>query len=155
VFRIKNIIQLGSVSSLVVLLATTASFAQKDDLFDKVGKALAGPALGKKSSQDDPFSPENELKEESTGTRSNQAADKPGVRKTSVDSFDRLVEFQGTVEPGRVRRGQTVKLTLRGTPAAGYHTYPLTKRAAGPAHDEAFAPKWVYQATPGLLPLWP
>jgi thiol:disulfide interchange protein DsbD len=134
-----------AVAAVLILPGGAAVSAQQDDLFNKVGKALREPARPKQDSKDDPFSPENEIKE---------APRKPGVRKINTDPIDRLITFQGTIEPGRGRRGQTVKLTLTGTPAPGYHTYALTKRADDPA-DEGFAPKWIYRPAAGLQPLWP
>jgi thiol:disulfide interchange protein DsbD len=155
VFRIKKIIQIGIVASLVVLLGSTADFAQKDDLFDRVGKALASPTPAKKNGQDDPFSPENELKESPQTAAGSVAASKAAVTRTNASPIDKLIEFQTSIEPGRARRGQTVTLKIRGTPASGYHTYPLTKRSADPAHTEGLAPKWTYESLSGLQPLWP
>ena len=51
--RIKNVFQIGAVAALVLMLGATTGLAQKDDLFDKVGKALANPARPKKSGQDE------------------------------------------------------------------------------------------------------
>src|SRR5260370_36907542 len=72
------------------------------------------------------------------------------VKRVNEDGLDQRIEFQGTVEPGQVRRGQVVKLSLTGTPGLGFHSYPLTQRSAHPAHDDAFAPKWKYEAPAGL-----
>src|SRR5262249_30518376 len=63
--------------------------------------------------------------------------------------------FEIAVEPQRVRRGTTFKVTITGTPKPGYHAYPITKRSADPDHTESYAPKWTYTPTPGFQPLWP
>src|SRR5262245_53672726 len=63
---------------------------------------------------DDPFAPGN--KAESAKT-----AKAPAVGK--------LIDFKVSVKPQKARRGETVQLTIEGTPKQGYHTYPFTQRA--------------------------
>ena len=50
-------------------------------------------------------------------------------------------------------QGQTVRLTIKGTPKEGYHTYPLTRRT--PTQDEAGLSQITFGPSPQLRPLWP
>jgi thiol:disulfide interchange protein DsbD len=63
------------------------------------------------------------------------------------------IDFEASVKPNEVRRGETVKLTIRGILRPGFHTYPLTQRAADQL--EAQLSKLTMEDTPGLKPLWP
>jgi thiol:disulfide interchange protein DsbD len=63
------------------------------------------------------------------------------------------VTFEATVQPARARPGQKVRLTVTGTPAEGYHTFPLTQRTA--KQDPALLSTIHYQDNPDLKPLFP
>jgi thiol:disulfide interchange protein DsbD len=106
--------------------------------------------------RNDPFSLENKAPDDQPAPPLIGPPDGPGPRvgrkaETSADQLD----FQASVEPKEVRLGETVKLKITGTPHAGYHTYPLTQRAAGDAQSESQLCKIRYQDTEGLKPLWP
>jgi thiol:disulfide interchange protein DsbD len=67
---------------------------------------------------------------------------------------DDLITFAVKVEPAEARRGQTVRLTISGTPKSGHWAYPLTVRAAG--QDAAFLLRdLIFSDAPGIKPLWP
>jgi thiol:disulfide interchange protein DsbD len=55
--------------------------------------------------------------------------------------------------PLKVRRGQLVKLIFTGTPKAGFHTYPLTKRTA--RQDPAQLSSLKFGNVKGITRLWP
>src|SRR5262245_20612715 len=60
---------------------------------------------------------------------------KPSTQKKR-SATDDLIQFSVTVEPPEARRGQTVKVIIKGTPKEGYWAYPLTQRA--PGQDAAY-----------------
>jgi hypothetical protein len=66
---------------------------------------------------------------------------------------DGRIDFEASVTPQKVRRGETVTLTIKGILRPGFHTYPLTQRA--PDQPEAQLSKLTIEDTPGLKPLWP
>src|ERR1700741_3795442 len=55
-------------------------------------------------------------------------ANAPGSQAAKNPTDDRI-DFAVTVSPKEAKRGETVKLTITGTPRPGFHTYPLTQRA--------------------------
>ena len=67
------------------------------------------------------------------------AKDKNKLRFTtsfgSSDPFASMNQAAG----GKARRGDTFRVILTGTPAQGYHTYPITRRA--PEQDAIGLPK--------------
>src|SRR5436190_23826793 len=52
------------------------------------------------------------------------------VKAVPADPFDPANQQKSSADLIKVRRNQVVKIVLTGTPKAGYHTYPLTKRTA-------------------------
>jgi thiol:disulfide interchange protein len=54
-----------------------------------------------------------------------------------------------------VNRGETFKLTITGKPRKGFHTYPITQRAANPEQVPLGLSRIKFEPTPGLQPLWP
>jgi thiol:disulfide interchange protein DsbD len=76
----------------------------------------------------------------------------PAAQTKRNPTADRI-DFEASVKPNEVRRGETVKLTITGMPRPGFHTYPLTQRA--PIQDELGLSKLTIEETPGLKPLWP
>src|SRR5437762_5063280 len=68
---------------------------------------------------------------------------------------DERIDFAVTVLPKEARRGETVKLTVTGTPRPGFHTYPLTQRASNSFQDEIGLSQVIFDNPPGLQPLWP
>jgi thiol:disulfide interchange protein DsbD len=57
------------------------------------------------------------------------------------------------VAGGKARRGDTFQVVLSGTPAKGYHTYPITRRA--PEQQEIGLPTVKLETGVGLTPLYP
>jgi len=90
---------------------------------------------------DDPFSDANQA------VRNLVKAGKPRNDLAS------LIRFEVEVKPPEARPGETVRVTIKGTPLQGYHTYPITQRAAT---QQTFGlTKLSYEANPQLQPLWP
>ncbi len=78
---------------------------------------------------------------------------RPPDKALNVEIKD-LISFTATVSPGKAKPGQTVRLTITGTPKAGYHTYPLTKRT--PDQKPEGISRIQYVANPPVLkPIWP
>jgi thiol:disulfide interchange protein DsbD len=74
-----------------------------------------------------------------------------GKRPATADRID----FEVTLNPKQVRRGETFRLTMKGLPKPGFHTYPLTMRADNPNQDPIQLSQLKFESTPGLKPLWP
>jgi thiol:disulfide interchange protein DsbD len=102
-----------------------------------LGLVGAGPVLA----QDDPFASQP------------SAAAKPASGRK--DPSEDRIDFQIAVEPKQARRGETVRVSIRGVPRPGYHTYPLTMRSSDPSQDPTQLCQLTYERTAGLLPLWP
>src|SRR5262249_58187006 len=79
----------------------------------------------KKGADDDPFAPANVAPPD----RAPAPAKVPVKEVGRVPVTAKRIDFIVSVEPTTVRRGETVKLTIKGTPRPGYHTYPITQRA--------------------------
>jgi thiol:disulfide interchange protein len=75
------------------------------------------------------------------------------VRAVAEDPFD-PTNKQGANGDFKVRRGQVVKIVLTGTPKAGYHTYPITKRTVRQKTAGQMS-RLEFLKTPGVTPLWP
>jgi thiol:disulfide interchange protein DsbD len=73
------------------------------------------------------------------------------VSVTAGDPFDPANEKKGNATLVKVRRGQTVQVTITGTPQPGYHTYPVTVRTA--VQDELSRLK--VGDVKGVKPVWP
>ncbi len=56
-------------------------------------------------------------------------------------------------EPRTFQRGEVLTVVINGTPNPGYHTYPVTQRAAG--QSPGTLSRWQFAEAPGLRPLWP
>jgi thiol:disulfide interchange protein DsbD len=97
--------------------------------------------------QDDPFAQPPKSNAKSPVANSGSA---PAKNPT-----DDRIDFVVSITPKEAKRGETVKLTITGTPRPGFHTYPLTQRADNPIQDELALSKLIFENTPGLQPLWP
>lgn len=84
---------------------------------------------------------------------SNPLAGKPSPPE--ADRGSDLLRFVTTVEPKEARRGELVRLTIRGTPKSGYHTYPITQRSDDPAQSPSGLSRIIFEDNAGLRPLWP
>lgn len=135
--------------SLATLMAEQSDpFAAENKTADKAGQAATKDA-------GDPFAPANQMKDGTAnpiGEERGLVKATPKVKPTPID--DRI-DFEVTVAPKQARRGETMHLTIQGTPKPGFHTYPLTQRAANPAQDPSQLSTLKYGSAPGLQPLWP
>lgn len=133
-----------SLGSLFWLMAALPGTAGQDDPFAVENKA-----------DDDPFAPAKEAdpKPAAVGKVSQESA--TATRKGKATPIDERIDFEITVTPKQGRRGETVRLTITGTPKPGFHTYPLTQRSADPAQDPSQLSRLEYGSVAGLQPLWP
>src|SRR5262249_34499942 len=111
--------------------------------------------------QDDPFAqaPEKNGKKDKPPVANdsgspNPIANLPGLGGGSIPGDERI-DFEISVKPSEVKRGQIVTLTISGAPRPGFHTYPMTRRTDNPIQDEVALSKLTFEKTPGLQPLWP
>jgi thiol:disulfide interchange protein DsbD len=93
----------------------------------------------------DPFAPANQAQPAAVGKPTD--AVEPGDAK--------VMSFSVQLSPATARRGERVWLTVTGTPAPGYHTYPLTQRADSPVQGVNQLSKLIFEDTAGLQPLYP
>jgi thiol:disulfide interchange protein DsbD len=102
--------------------------------------ALCSPAT---QPGDDPFSDANQA-----------PARAKDDKQRKLETVEDRIEFKVAVEPKEAKPGETVRLTITGTPKPGFHTYPLTQRATG--QPESGLSSLTYDAVPpGLHPLGP
>jgi thiol:disulfide interchange protein DsbD len=116
---------------LAMLLSSGALHAGAPDPFDKANEARSVPAA------------------EKVNVKAPRPAEKAGTKLTVSD----VIDFEVSVTPKEVRPGQTVKLTITGTPKPGYHAYPITQRTK--VQEGKLLTELKYEDTPGLKPLWP
>ncbi len=57
---------------------------------------------------------------------------RPLRKRHPVDKTLERLDLAASVEPETVRPGQTVRLTIKGTPKPGFHTYPITQYSDDP-----------------------
>src|SRR5262249_36436251 len=77
-----------------------------------------------------------------------------GSRKTNSETSERIT-FTPTVSPTKVKPGSVFTLTIKGTLKSGFHTYPLTMRAAGDAQNTGQLSKIRIEAPRGFELLYP
>jgi thiol:disulfide interchange protein len=107
------------------------------------------PALGqdKPAAGDDPFDLAHKAPDRTA--KKIAAASKSKARKVQD-----LISFQASFSPAEARPGQVLKLTVTGTPKAGYHTYAFTRRT--PDQNSPGKNLDVLEiATPQVKRLWP
>jgi thiol:disulfide interchange protein len=73
----------------------------------------------------------------------------PGKRPATAN----LINFDVKIEPPAARRGEVVKLVIKGRLREGYHTYPLTMRSS--QQQVAQLSKFNNPGNKDLTPLWP
>ncbi len=78
----------------------------------------------------------------------------PAKSSAGKKKWSDLISFKVTVEPVEVRRGETAKVTITGTPATGAYTYPLTRQLAGDAEKHVLG-DLIFEDPSGLKSLWP
>jgi thiol:disulfide interchange protein DsbD len=139
---------------VTVVLLTTVSPATGTPIDDPFSSA--NQAAAKKQDRDDPFAPANEVRpQQVSDVVENRNQEKAVARKLNDTPIDERIDYDVAVSPSRVRRGETVKLTIIGAPRPGYHTYPLTQRSSDPAQDPSQLSSLRYSGIPGVQPLWP
>src|SRR5262245_33851527 len=77
----------------------------------------------------------------------------PAKKPAKEPPTAKRIKFDVSVEPKQARRGETVKLSIRGAPGPGFHTYPILQRTD--AQDEIGLSSIIFEETPGLKPLEP
>src|SRR5262245_48386704 len=87
-----------------------------DDPFAPANAIDAGKP--KAAADDDPFAPTNVALPEKPLSK---------VAVKEVGPTAKRIDFIVSAEPTTVRRGETVKLTIKGTPRTTFHTYPITQ----------------------------
>jgi thiol:disulfide interchange protein DsbD len=104
--------------------------------------------------KDDPFSPANAA-EPATAAKptDTKAVGRPADAKPPANA--NRIDFKVELAPASARRGETVRLTITGTPRKGYHTYPITQRAANPEQSPGMLSKIKFDDPAGLQPLYP
>ncbi len=95
----------------------------------------------------DPFSDDNAVNK--------VFAKKDKAGPVGGDATSKFLRFKVKVEPEEVKRGQTFKLTITGTLAEGFHTYPVRQRSEDPLQKVEDLTQLKFDATPGLQPLEP
>ncbi len=118
--------------------------------FGKLGCALAAllltGGLAAAAPEDDPFSEANKA--------APAQAEAPVPKKSGTsEKLAEVISFNVEVAPSEARPGQVVKVTLKGTPKKGWHTYPATKRT--PKQLALQLSKLTYAKNPSLQALWP
>jgi thiol:disulfide interchange protein DsbD len=78
-----------------------------------------------------------------------------GIPKVKPTNIDDRVDLEVTVSPDKVRRGEVFKLTIKGSMRPGYHTDPMTKRAATDDQPASGISRLRYGEMAGLQPLAP
>src|SRR5438067_7349313 len=143
-----------SMLCLIWLMSLPALAAPQTDPVAAENKAGDKTGQAEKKDADDPFAPTQP--NQGGGTLPKPA--EPNTTKAAQakrSPIDDRIDFAIRVMPRRARRGETVQLTITGTPKPGFHTYPLTQRAGNPAQDISQLSTLKYGSVPGLQPLWP
>jgi thiol:disulfide interchange protein len=105
---------------------------------------------------DDPFAPENFVDFKREAARA-----VPGSKARSIAD---QIEFEVSLTPRDVRRGEVTTLTIFGTPKPGWRTYPITERSGhigitdgqpSAVQDESGLDRMTITDIPGLKALWP
>lgn len=96
--------------------------------------ALVFPALA--SDPSDPFDP------------SNKAVVLSGKSKKLLE----IINFDVKLAPTKAKRGEVVRVTIKGKPADGFHTYPITERTNEQGRPDTGIK---FTGVAGLKPLWP
>jgi thiol:disulfide interchange protein DsbD len=143
----KSIVRLALLVALLLAAVPTLPAAVDDDPFSEANKAPAAKPKEDKpvKLQDDPFSDANKA----------GAAKPKDDKPTKVQTINDRITFTAAIEPKEARPGETVRLTITGTPKRGYHTYPLTQRSEDDAQDKSGLCRLEYAKTAGLKPLVP
>jgi thiol:disulfide interchange protein DsbD len=114
--------------------------AQAQDPFELTNRANA---------QADPFAKANQAGPE----RAPLAPAAPPRAEIKGKKVADVLDLNVSVTPRQAQPGQTVRLTIAGTPKPGYHAYPITERTKSQVGKLLTELK--FEPTSGLKPLWP
>ncbi len=130
---------------LLALAFAAQVLAGQDDPFDLKFQA--------QKRNDDPFAQENKFGNDpfDLGNKAEPKTDKIEKSKGVADRID----FEVSVTPKEAAPGQTVKLTITGTPKPGFHTYAFTKRTPKQEGKGTYVSVLEFKRVPGIQPLWP
>jgi thiol:disulfide interchange protein len=78
-----------------------------------------------------------------------------GIPKVKPTGIDERVDLVVDVAPRKLRRGETFKITIKGTLRPGFHTDPMTKRADTDIQAASAISRLRYGDNPGFKPLAP
>jgi thiol:disulfide interchange protein DsbD len=142
----------GLVFLTVALASATPSraAAADDDPFADSNAAAAAPNPAKSAASpapnDDPFA-------ENNAAAATPKPPEPAAPAAVPDKTLERLSLEASVEPQTVRPGQTVRLTIRGTPKPGFHTYPITQYADDPLQSPSGLSQLVFPASKDLREL--
>jgi len=132
---------IAALLSLTLSFLTLAAPPEEDPFAPANAVDAAKPAKG----EDDPFAPANRVEAAKPTTEPKKTGKAPATAP--------LIDFKITIEPRQVRRGETAKLLIAGTPKPGYYTYPISRRS--PQQKDSSMNSITFAQVPGLRPLWP
>lgn len=133
---------LFAAASLVALVVLSARLtADPSDPFDLANQAKAAAT--------DPFAPENRAKTDAPPA----VAKKRSARDLETEEIAKRIRFHAAISPAEAKPGEVVRLTVTGTPAKGWHTYPLTKRSSEQSSGQLS--RITFSGDSSLKPLWP
>jgi thiol:disulfide interchange protein len=123
---------------------------EKGDPFEPANQAKVDPFSVINQAQPPVLVPEGKGKSDDSKSGSTSKA-----KEAPADAKDikQVVDFEVAVEPKEVKRGQTVKVTVLGRPARGWHTYSMTQ--ATPEQSEGPVSRFRIRPQPGFQPLGP
>jgi thiol:disulfide interchange protein DsbD len=134
---------LGACLAAAVLWTASFSRAADEDPF-ALSNSLQVTAAESKPAGADPFDAQNKAQPKA-------AARSKGATREAAAKY---IRFEVEVSPKEVRPGQTVKVTITGTPKPGFHTYSFTKRTPNQEGRGRLVSDLRYQDVPDLKPLW-
>src|SRR5438128_2708729 len=114
-----------SLVSVFWLISIPALSAEQSDPFATENKTVEKGSQAAKKDSDDPFAPAKQVKGGPAALAPENRATAKSIRKVNATPIDDRIDFEVTVTPKQARRGETVLLTIAGTPKPGFHTYPL------------------------------
>jgi thiol:disulfide interchange protein len=120
-------------------------------LLTAVSGVSAQTAKQKKGDDFDPFAVTNSLIKKADANTKPKIASGANFRQENKTAIDDRIDFEVNTTPEKPRRGETARLTIRGLPKPGFHTYPIAQRGNA---DQAVS-TISYKPSPGLLPLSP
>src|SRR5262245_14156611 len=128
----------------------------RKDGYDEIARYTKGRIVGEKTNDVAGFVAF--LDKGLAGTRSTDArppapSDGSKTSPGKAPATANLIDFDVKVEPAAARRGEIIRLIIRGRPREGYHTYPLTMRSS--QQDPVQLSRLNNPGNKDLKPLWP